>query len=207
MSEVDLNSYVSYQHRQEAQLSKYLEWKNKGGFELPIQLTTLMRPEQQFRINWIKSNCHSRDVIELGTNFGFILASVGGRVGIDISEQCVELARVLQPDKTFLIADITKPPLPFAPHEFDVCIMAEVLEHLLFETQVPIALSEAIRITRHTLLITFPNGEHDTVDAVAPRHAWLGSVDRVEKLQALIPGKKKIIFDKNFVLIKADIDK
>lgn len=159
MNEVDL---------QKEQLGRYLEWvEREGGTELPTRLSTITQPEQLVRLSFLKKRCRGK-IMELGTCYGFVLAFCNGHIGVDRNERSIELARILNPEKTFLVADVRH--VPYDDKSVDTVLLPDVLEHLPFEV-VPLAINEAIRLARQKVLITIPeaNSRHSTCF----KHQWL----------------------------------
>lgn len=176
---------MGYRGRQEAQLEKFLAWqKAEGGLELPVTLHTMLKPKQQRRVEWLIANAKGR-VLEVGCSWGMVIASInakvpGRHVGIDIAPWNVELARLLCPDLEFRVADARD--LPFPDKSFDTVVAAEILEHLLWPDDVFRALDETLRMARDQVLITIPDGRHETEEALSCKHRYLMDQERLDVL-------------------------
>lgn len=182
----------SYRERQEAQLARFLAWKaEQGTIELPVQLATLLRPEQQNRLAWLKSHAAGAGrLLEIGCSWGFVSAYLGAAHGVDINPQNIELAKILSGPTEFSVADARS--LPFNADSFDVVALPEVLEHLLWPDEVFTALGEALRVAKSRVLITVPDGREDTPEAINKKHRWLCDSDRVG---AMIGFAKERLFE------------
>jgi len=95
-------------------------------------------------------------ILEIGCAAGLVMKQIGDkfgatrRVGIDISENMLKLARQEQPDATFIQRDINFRRFPeFDNNSFDVVILSDVLEHIYFHNDL---LAEAFRIGKHVLM-------------------------------------------------------
>lgn len=188
-----------YRERQLAQLAKHKEWqKAQGGLELPVRLTTLLKPEQQKRIRWLR-RMSVGVVLEVGTSWGYVLAAVTAgnnaiapppdiHVGLDIAEWNVDLARLLcpEPNLRFDVGDALS--LPYPPESFDTVILAEVLEHLAWPDGVFKAVANAKNVARNRVLITVPDGRKDTDEARSPKHQYLMDLEHLEELLTWLPG-------------------
>lgn len=161
----------TYYDRQMAQFRKFMAWvKREGGVELPTHLDTLMQPEQLARLTWLKEHCAGK-VLEVGCNFGYVLAWVGGHTGLDINATNIELARLLSPDRQFIEGDAVS--LPFPNESFDTVMLPDTLEHLDWPHGVHAAVSEAMRVAKGKVLITIPDGRTDSDPACSFKHIWL----------------------------------
>lgn len=197
---------TNYRERQEAQLKKFLAWKdNEGGEELPTQLSTLLfNPHQLERMDWLKKN-KAGYTLEVGTNWGLVLAYMGGHVGIDISQRNIALARILSPGLEFHVADAMA--LPFEDKSFQTVSVPETLEHLDFPKGVRQAIQEACRVSWQRVLITMPDGVHDTEVATSFKHRFLLDEPTLAELLKMFPpgGRTKVERSKEFVLIRHDL--
>jgi len=186
--------------RQREQLDRYLKWvKEEGEGEGPTRLDTWFKPHQQYRLHWLKEHCIGT-VMELGTCYGFALAYCEGQIGVDWNEKSISLAKILNPKKKFIVADIRK--LPFAERYVDTVMAIDVLEHIPWE-DIPQALKEASRVARKKLLITFPDGETDMSDATCFKHFWLGTQEKVQAIRQHFANEKVTIEKKaGFILME-----
>ena len=172
--------------RQREQLERYLAWvKEEGGQEGPTHLATWFKPHQQARLRWLKSHC-AGTVAELGCNWGYALAYCGGHIGVDWNPRTIALARILNPSAEFVEADIRK--LPFPDKHMDTVMACDCLEHLPW-ADIPGVVQELKRVARRRVLITMPNGDHDTEEANSMKHQFLLTGDRQRELRQMFkPG-------------------
>ena len=165
--------------RQKEQLARFLARQETEGFkEPPVRLSTYLQLHQQRRLWWLRGNCAGR-ILEVGCSWGYVLALCKGHVGVDENPDTIALASILSPDKEFHVANATA--LPFQDAEFDTVMLPEVLEHMPWE-EVSLALSEAARCARRWLLVTMPDGEHETQDAINIKHAWLCTTQKLAEI-------------------------
>lgn len=186
--------------RQQEQLERFLAWeKEQGTLELPVRLDTLLSQENQARIVWLARRIWGlpsswgywsydlpyipdittgRRILEVGCNWGYILANVRGQVGVDINPALVQLASALSPTREFQVADARS--LPFPDRSFDIVMLPEVLEHLPWE-DVPLAIKEAQRVGRE-VFITVPNGDLDSEEAHNFKHRYLMTRKRLDSV-------------------------
>jgi ubiquinone/menaquinone biosynthesis C-methylase UbiE len=170
---------VTTTDRQAAQYARFREWaEREGTMERPILLDTYMKPHQQRRIEWLTRNAKGRTA-EVGCNWGYVLAAVGGHAGLDINPALIDIARVFAPDREFLVGDARA--LPWPDRWFDTVMLTEVLEHLDWQ-DVSKAVDEALRVASVQVLITLPDGCEDTADATNHKHRWLAEDARVDNL-------------------------
>lgn len=187
--------------RQEEQAARRKEWEKQGHMEWPIQLSTLFKPEQQKRIDWLADNVTGA-ILEVGCNWGYILSRVKGKCGIDINPENVELAKTLSRDREFHVADARN--LPFITSQFDTVMLPDILEHLAWP-DVPIAIREACRVAKERVLITMPDGREDTEDATNLKHQWLLTAERLAEMWPMLPND--IWFDvvSGFICIRGQV--
>jgi SAM-dependent methyltransferase len=165
--------------KQREQLARYTEWvKEEGNLELPTNLDTIMKPHQVARVKWLKSYSTGR-IMELGCCWGYILAYIGGHIGVDWNEHSIELARLLNPDKEFIVADIRD--LPFGDNFVDTIIIPEVLEHLAWG-EVFGVIDRSRQIARQRVLITLPYEMAD-IEAGCFKHQWLVTPRKIVEIQ------------------------
>ena len=157
-------------NRQHEQALRHSDWvAEQGGMEHPTHISTLLQDTQQVRIAWLKKWAQP-PILEVGCNWGYVLACVEGQAGIDISPECIQVARRLAPGREVVIRDALA--LPYEDGQFDTVMLAEILEHIAFE-DVPKAISEAQRVSSRQVLVTVPNGEEDTPEAICFKHQWV----------------------------------
>lgn len=161
---------------QESRLKKAnKEWvESEGGLEHPTHIETLLRPEQQKRIKWLKEHCgDNHSVLDIGCNWGYILNIISGSTGIDINPENIKKAKEAFPDKDFIIGDVSSG-LGIKTKSYDTVILADILEHIHWE-KIKFVLEEASRVARQKILITLP-WEKVEEFALCFKHKWL--VDR-----------------------------
>ena len=175
---------VTEMRRQREQLHRFAEWeRTQGTEELPVQLDTYQAKEQEVRIQWLRQQVIGT-VLEVGCNWGYVLAAVKGQAGVEINPYLVAVARLLARDRQFFIGSALALPVPDA--SYDTVMLPEVLEHLEWP-DVPNAIAEARRVARKRIIITIPDGEEETVEATSFKHRWLCTRDRLDALCALLP--------------------
>jgi len=168
--------------RQKEQLQRYLNWiEREGATEGPTRIDTMVQPQQVSRMQWLKEHCVGT-IIEVGCNFGIVLAWCGGQAGVDSNSANVRLAKILAPRREFTRGDVCS--LPYPNGYFDTVMLPDILEHL-FWSDVPTALEEARRVARRKILITFPDGESDSPMALAFKHAWLATPEKVLAIKGI----------------------
>lgn len=121
------------------------------GATLPFAYPTML-PEQKSRIDYIKSHA-AGEVLDIGTDSGYILAQCGGGIGLDISRERLGAARYYYPNSDYMQA--TAEHLPFREH-FDTVVMGELFEHVL---DPEIVIREAVKVLKEggRLIITVPD--------------------------------------------------
>ena len=188
--------------RQREQLERYLRWtEEEGGTEGPSHLDTWFKPHQLKRLDWLKRHCVGT-ILECGCNFGYALAYCGGHIGVDWNKSSIKLAEILNPGKKFIVADVRR--LPFSDRHVDTVLCSDVLEHLHYPIDVELAISEAMRVARRKVLITLPNGDHDTPESNNFKHQWLATSSRVKEIVSwLRPWKVSVSKTRHFVMIEA----
>lgn len=175
-------------NRQEEQRLRNERWLAEyGGIEAPVQISTYLSPQQQARIQWIRENVMG-SVLEVGCSWGYILTSIGGQVGVDLSPQSIEIAKALNRSAEFHVADARN--LSFPAYSYDTVLLAEILEHIEYD-DVKVVLSEACRIAREQLIITIPDGNEDSVEALNPKHKWLCTSERLAEVLSWLPVRSR----------------
>lgn len=104
---------------------------------------------------------YGKDVLNIGSSIGWFEREVGARgarsvVGIDVTDAAMAVAREFAPAATFVRASALD--LPFAPAQFDLVTMFDVLEHLPRGSE-PQALLQIRNVLRPAgeLALTTPN--------------------------------------------------
>lgn len=163
-------------------LERHHQWvAEEGGMELPVLLDTYYRPEQVARVEWLKARAVG-DVLDVGCSWGYVLAHLDGKAGVDINPHLLDMARLLAPQREFICADART--LPIVDNAYDTVILAETLEHLTWPDGVVMAVGEAKRIARQKVLVTVPY--HSTEEAVSFKHRWLLGPSEEEYLGAML---------------------
>lgn len=110
-------------------------------------------------------------VVDIGCGTGHLLLALKGSLrgdcalslsGLDFAAAAVRRARTLVPEATFYTQDLYDNALP--SRFFDLVMSTETLEHLRTPER---ALEQLVRVCRPkqgTIVVTVPNGEHDTWD-------------------------------------------
>ena len=181
----------------------YQEWvKTEGNLEHPTHLETLLKPEQQARIKWLKEHCSGTDVLDIGCNWGYVLNELNGLCGVDINIENIDKAMKEFPTRSFLCADVTKG-LPFKNDQYSTVIMADVLEHLNWD-DVENTLKEGLRIAYKKLLITLPQLQTEDC-ACCFKHRWIPdkvSIGNIVVWLAQMARKVSIEYDTHFVFME-----
>lgn len=188
--------------RQREQLDLYLHWfKEEGGVDGPTRISTMVQPAQVARMEWLKRHC-AGTILEVGCNWGIILAWCGGQAGVDKNKANIGLAQILAPRCQFYIADARK--LPFEDGSFDTLMLPDIIEHLLWK-DVPKVLKEARRVARQKVLITVPDA--DTPMGHMFRHAWLATPEKVKAIRDCFR-RDNFIVERNqgFILMEVSIN-
>lgn len=184
--------------RQREQLERYLDWVNsENGIEGPSHLSTFFKPHQQERLNWLRKNCVGK-IMEIGCNYGFVLAYCGGHIGLDWNEKSIQLAKILSPEKEFYVGDIRN--IPLQDKSIDTVMACDCLEHLAWE-DVPKAVDEFKRIARKRILITLPDGNKDTPEAKSFKHQWLAVSERINRIEDMLKPWRSITTRTDFFVL------
>jgi len=187
------------------QKQKHKEWvETEGGLEHPTKLETLMQPEQQRRIKWLKKRCNHRgSILDIGCNWGYILNEVNGTVGVDINPENITLATQKFPDKVFHVMDIVSDMPPNI--KFDIVILADILEHLEWQTELWVALWRALSMAKKKVLITLPWRADDKC-ALCFKHKWIPSAQKIGHLiAALMQGSQKVTVECDGVFVYIEV--
>jgi SAM-dependent methyltransferase len=91
-------------------------------------------------------------VLDIGCGTGYLTRLLrGSLVGVDQSEEMLELARRRVPNAEFLRVDV--PPLPFADCSFDLALSSAVYCHVETEGQRAAFAAEALRVARELVIL------------------------------------------------------
>jgi ubiquinone/menaquinone biosynthesis C-methylase UbiE len=109
------------------------------------------------------------DVLDVGCAGGQLLRALKDRhgerisrlAGVDYAKSGVAWAQEVVPEGEFVVADVTKR-LPFEDDSFDLTFCTQALEHI---TDWQAALKEMLRVTRHHVIVTVPDGARDGYSA------------------------------------------
>lgn len=126
---------------------------------------TSRNPVQKYFINnFLKTlilaleNLTIDKVLDVGCGEGFVLSELRNRnigsqlVGIDSSEQALDMGKKLFPQLSLKKGDIYN--MPYENNSFDLVICTEVMEHLEEPDK---ALDEVVRISKKYCLLSVPN--------------------------------------------------
>lgn len=186
------------------QEEQHKEWVgNEGGIEHPTHMETLLEPRNRERINWLREHCDSPNALDIGCNWGYVTNEIGADYGVDINPENIVKAILEFPDKHFLVADATT--MPFPDKQFDIVIMAEILEHLEWVKGVCLALFEALRLAKHKILITLPM-KPSAKCAFCFKHKWIPSPATVDFITIILSAYcREINFSNggNYICIEA----
>lgn len=178
---------TDFRARQEELLRRHEEWVAKeGGLELPVLLSTYMRPEQRRRVEWLQSVSVGK-VLEVGCSWGYVSALLDAEAAVDVNPHLIDLARLLAPERRFEVADARA--LPFSYASFTTVILSEVLEHLPWPGGVGKAIAEACamvdwRTEGARVVITVPH--EDAPEADSFKHMWVNDADHQQVLRRLL---------------------
>lgn len=188
--------------RQREQLDLYLKWvEEEGGIDGPTRIDTMVQPAQVVRMEWLKAHSVGT-ILEVGCNWGIVLAWCQGQAGFDKNKANIELAQILAPKRRFYVGNARK--LPIEDGAFDTVMLPDILEHILWE-DVPKALKEARRVARQKVLITVPDA--DTAMGQIFRHAWLATPEKVKAIRDCFRRDNFIVERKQgFVLMEVSIN-
>jgi SAM-dependent methyltransferase len=93
-----------------------------------------------------------RRVLDIGCGTGYLTRLLRGTVvGVDQSEEMLELARRRVPHAEFLFADV--PPLPFEDGAFDLAFSSAVYCHLAAAAERAAFLAEALRVAHEVVIL------------------------------------------------------
>jgi len=148
---------VSLKEYQEAYItSSKLHADNimKNGPMAPFGLPA-PQPEQLKRIDFILS-CTEGEILDVGSDSGYMLSRCGGGVGVDISIRRLKAAKHWSFFVTFVQAIAEN--LPFT-QAFDTVIASELLEHVLYPE---VVLAEIARVLKPNgrIVVTVPDEIH-----------------------------------------------
>ena len=196
---------MTEQQLQEKQRQRFYEWSKKEGWiEHPTHIETLLKPEQQKRIQWLKEHCsQEKDILDIGCSWGYILNEVQGRCGIDKNPESVELGRRTFPHIQFEIGDVLQG-LNIPNKKFAIVIMADLLEHLEWFNGVEKALIEGLRMARDRLLLTLPWKQTPDL-ALCFKHQWVPTPEKLGFIMAWLMERSRHIqvsCDSNFIYIE-----
>lgn len=165
--------------RQLLQLERNAEWvKSEGSFEHPTRIDTLLQPAQVLRMAWLSAEALP-SILEVGCSWGYVTAYIGGHAGVDLNPESIRIAQTLAPMRKFKVGDALD--LPYEDNSYSTVMLPEILEHLDWD-DVPRAISEAMRVSSYQVLVTVPNGDLDTEEALTPKHRYLMTFERLKDL-------------------------
>jgi hypothetical protein len=176
-----IGTYPVLEHTESDLIRRNKLWvKQEGGVENPTLPETLQKPEQQRRLRWLVNSCRgTTEILEIGCSWGYILNTVNGRCGVDISSKCIDKAMRAFPLKNWLVGDATRG-LPFEDGQYVIVLLTEILEHINWDN-VKGVVFEALRISRDRVLITLPL--RPSADcALCFKHRWLVNYKKIAQI-------------------------
>ncbi len=188
------------------QPKNYKEWvESEGGVEHPTHLETLQKPEQVKRIMWLKRHIPPKStVLDVGCNRGYVSNLIGAITGVDINLENIGLAMREFPHIHFMQGDITEN-WQFYDNQYDVVVLAEVLEHI-DEDKLGSVLLEVARVAKRKILITMP-WRKDEEYALCFKHRWIPSPEQVMTIIHFFCGVPKMTIECDGVFIYLEIVK
>jgi SAM-dependent methyltransferase len=129
------------------------------------------------RFRMLKKLCDGfESVLEVGCATGHIISRIEAKrkAGVDVSKVAIFLAKKRHKNVEFKVANATK--LPFDDKSFDVVILPELIEHLNKRNAIK-AIKEASRVAKNKIIITTPNGIHES-----PMHKQTFTIDSLRGL-------------------------
>jgi len=119
-----------------------------------------LSPTYSNRISAIKKHISGNILLDAGCSDGFIHGIIKKKglkiTGVDINKSDIDIAKLLNPDNTYIVSSLYK--LPFKNESFDTIICSEVLEHLDKDYM---AISELYRVLKKggKVIITVPSSD------------------------------------------------
>ena len=142
-------------NRQTEQQERYRSWvETEGGVDRPQRISTFLNPVQIERLEWLK-HLATPPILEVGCNWGYVLAYANGQAGLDQSFESIDIARQLAPDRQFQVGIATD--LPYPTDSFDTVMLPEVLSPKV--TCAPVeskSLSSAIEMSISLTVVPMP---------------------------------------------------
>ena len=115
-------------------------------------------------------------VLDVACGIGRIVHWFDDYVGIDFLEEFIEIARKENPDKRFLVCDITRK-LPFKSKEFDWAILIsvkKVIEPVIGKDKWAKVEKELKRVTKGIIILEYgdnkPENIYNSVEIICPAH-------------------------------------
>lgn len=166
----------------------FSEKSNKGAEKLDEQITSTWSKATLNRIrNWLPSNNNSK-ILDIGCGYGLLLktfksAGYNHLIGIDISEEQIEVAKKLNPEINFVCSNLISF-LNNSNEKYDLITVFDVLEHL--DKEEALTALELIynKLNENgQLIIQTPNAESPWFGAVAFgdfTHEWFYTASSLE---------------------------
>jgi len=107
---------------------------------------------------WPRSNSDVPDVLDAGCGEGFVTSRLHAAqpemtiVGLDVSQDALDIARQCNPDVQFMLGSVCA--LPFENSSIHTVLLSEVLEHLNSPLT---ALKELERVASHVVIVSVPH--------------------------------------------------
>ena len=150
---------------------EWFEGGLKGGYQHYDQQTEGLLPFFDDLLSEYENSCTGRSILDVGCGYGSHLARAAARgwksFGVEVSEHARQVAKQRHGNSLFIVDDVEK----IIPHEFDVIILFDVIEHL----SDPYALfyklfSKGAIVPKTNIVITTPNAR--SYDAMADPAGW-----------------------------------
>jgi len=108
-------------------------------------------------LDFLVETSNVKKILEVGCGEGYIIKHLREKfnvniIGMDISNDILEIARSMNPNLKFFLGDIYK--LGFKDDSFDMVLILEVLEHLKYPNR---ALEEIKRVSKEYVIVSVPN--------------------------------------------------
>lgn len=148
-------------------------------FSIQVQTGHYVKPRYLTKDRWINywyqwyrlQRPEIKTVLEIGVGNG-VVAELFQKTGMEVTT--VDIDASLHPTQ---VASVTA--LPYADHQFDAILCAEVLEHLPFEQSLR-GMRELHRVTKRWVLITLPHaGYVFSLTAKFPLCAWWSWIGKI----------------------------
>jgi 2-polyprenyl-3-methyl-5-hydroxy-6-metoxy-1,4-benzoquinol methylase len=124
----------------------------------PPPLGDPLAPGRLELLRTLLSSVRAERILEAGSGAGDLVAALAGdgydAMGLEVSEQAVELAASRHPEQRFVRHSVEELPWPVEPGSFDAVVSFEVIEHLLRPRRLLEGAREALSPGGHFALST-----------------------------------------------------